>query len=220
MVVNDLQNLRLFQTGNRLGRFIVIHQNHPFPPGTQQMLPGENTHHPVGAIQNRVAVLLLFQNLLPDIVQTVLQMKGRQALGPADPPHRRGLENQPQRPVSVIRSHNHAGAAVLVQRHQRPGLRLADNQTIDLLFQRPGNHIRLIAAEDNGILPVEQQIFPALGQRNGHLSGNHISAASLIIEKPSLQHRKQIEHRHRPQIGAGNQTHIEAGHIILAEHAK
>ena len=75
-----------------------------------------------------------------------------------------------------------------------------------------------MAAENNALLLVEQQILPALGQGNGHFARDHIGGFAGLVEDFSLQHRQNIEQRHLLQHAGGGKLHIVAGHILPGQH--
>ena len=56
-MVDDLQDLRLVQARDGLGKLIMVHQNHLLAPGTEQMIAGQGAHHPLLFIQHRVAAV-------------------------------------------------------------------------------------------------------------------------------------------------------------------
>ena len=145
MVVDNFQNLCLFQTGYRLGSFVMVHQHHPFSPGTEQMVAGQYANDLFGFVQNGVTVFPEFQHLLFYIVHLILQMEANQIPGAADAADGSGLENQAGGPIGIIRGGYNASSGrqcsqFLVQ------FCLTQHQTVYIHFQRPPDHIRLMAA--------------------------------------------------------------------------
>ena len=194
VVVDDLQDLCLLQTGNGLGGFVVVHQYDPLSSGTQQMVTGQNAHYFFLVVQNGIAMLSELQNLLLDLVQTVFQMEAHQILGAADTAGGRGLEQQTGSTVGIVGGGDDAGgggklAQLLVQ------LCLTQHQTVYVHLQSSADHIRLVAAQNDGIRLVKQQVFPALGQRDGDLAAEQVSAFTGFVEHLALQSGQNIEQR-------------------------
>ena len=186
-MVDDFQNLGFFKAGHRLGNFIVVNQHHPFPAGTQQMITGEHAHNLLGFVQDGVTVLPVFQHLLPHLIHPVFQMEAHQILPAADAPNGSGLENQPGGGVSIKGSGDNAGGGGKIAQFLLQ-LRLAQHQAVDPQLQCAANHIRLVAAQHYRLWGGEQQILPALGQGNGHLTANGIRVFTGGVEDLSFQH--------------------------------
>ena len=217
VVVDDLQDLRLLQAGHGLGGFVVVHQHHPLPAGPQQMIPAEKAYDLLVPIQNGIAGFPVLQHGFLHIVHPVLQVEADQIVLPADPADGGGLEDHPGSPVGGVGGGDDAGgggkgAQLLVQ------LRLAQDQGGDVHLQGPADHIRLMAAEDDGVLPAPQQALPALGQGNGDLAGDGIHLIPGIVEDLALQHGEHVEEGHIRQLGPGDQVHVVGGDIVLGEH--
>ena len=195
----------------------MVNQHHPFAPGAEQVVPGQNAHDLLIFVQDGVAVLPVFEHQLLDLVHPVLEVEAHQILRPADPAHGGGLEDEPGRGVGVEGGGDDAGgggeaAQLLVQ------LRLTQHQAVHVHFQRPADHVRLVAAEHHGVGAVEQQVLPALGQGDGHVAADGVGALSGLVEKLSLQHRQHIEKRHRLQKAGADQLHVVACHILPGQH--
>ena len=217
VVVNDGQNFRLFQSGHGLGGLVVVHQHNPLAPGAQQMIPGQHAGHTLVFVQNGVAGLSVLEHLLLHIVQPVVQMEALQLLGAADAADGGGLEDQTGGTVSIKGGKDDARSCGQVPQLFRQ-LRLTQHQAAYIHFQRPADHLRLMAAEDNGLFLVKQQILPAHGQGDGDLAGDGIGAFAGGVEHFALQHAQHIKQRHFLQIGRGNQIHIVACHIFTGKH--
>ena len=217
VVIDDLQDLRLLQTGHGLGSLVVVHQHHPLPTGPQQMIPGQNAYYLFLLVQNGVAMLPVLQNLLLHIIQPILQMEAGQILGAADPADGGGLENQSGCPIGIEGGGDDAGGGGII--HQLlADLRLAQHHAVHVHIQSPADHIGLVAAEDDGFFPAEQQVLPALGQSNGDLTLQGVHVLTGLVEDLSLQHGKHVEQGHLIQHTQGDQGHIVAGHILPGQH--
>ena len=72
VVIDDLQDFRLVKAQHGLGRLVMVNQHHPFSPGPQQMIPGQNAHYFFLRVQNRVAGVAVFEHHLADIVHPVV----------------------------------------------------------------------------------------------------------------------------------------------------
>ena len=90
-------------------------------------------------------------------------------------------------------------------------LRFAEDQAVDIQLQSPADHIRLVAADDDALGLLEQELFPPLGQGDDHLAGDQVRVAAHIVEDLALQGGDDVEERRGPQVGAGNQAHVEPG---------
>ena len=194
VVVDDLQDLRFFQTGNGLGSFVVVNQYHPLSSGTQQMVTGQNANDLLFFVQDGVAVFAELQHLLLNLIHTVFQVEANQILGTADTADGCGLEQQTGCAVSVIGGGDDAGLGgealqLLVQ------LRLTQHQAVDVHFQSSADHIGLMAADYDGILLVEQKVIPALGQGDGDLTGDHVGVFTGLVEYLALQGGQDVKQR-------------------------
>ena len=101
VMVDDLQNLCLFQTGHGLGGFVMVHQNHPLSAGAQQVIPAEDANHMLVFIQNGVAGEAVLQHDIPHIIHPVLQVEADQLPVVADTADGGGLEDQSGSPVGI-----------------------------------------------------------------------------------------------------------------------
>ena len=165
----------------------MVHQHHPFPSGAQQMIAGQNAHYLFMLVQNGIAGMAIFQHHFPDIVHPVVQVEANQTLCVADTAHRGGLKDQSGSSVGVKGCSDDTGLRGKIPKFHGQ-LRLAQHQTADIPFQSPADHIRLVTAQNNALLFLEQQILIALGQGNGYLSGHGVRVLSCFIENLSLQH--------------------------------
>ena len=159
----------------------------------------------------------MLQHRFLHIVHPVLQVEAHQVVLPADAPDGGGLEDHPGSPVGGVGGGDDAGgggviAQLLVQ------LRLAQHHGGDVHLQCPADHIRLGAAEDDGVLPAPQQALPVLGQGDGDLAGNGVHLVSGVVEHLALQHGQHVEKRHIRQLRTGDQIHIVGCDVILGEH--
>ena len=150
VMVDNLQNLHLLQTGDRLGGLIVIHQHHPLPPGTQQMEAGQGAYHLFILIQHRVAAVTAAEKSLLHIVYVIVEVEANDVLGLAQAHHRHRLINQAGGLPGVQGSGNDAGMPGNF-RQLRSNVCLADNQTAHLGLQGGADHLRLVAADQKTI---------------------------------------------------------------------
>ena len=157
------------------------------------------------------------QNLLPNLIHPILQMETDKVICTADPMDRGRLEDQPGCPIGIIRCGNDTGGGVHVPEVVAK-LCLTQNQAIYIHLQSPADHVGLVAAQDDGIGRVEQQIFSALGQSDGHFTGHRIGVFTGFVQDLAFQHGKQIEKGYGFQYTGIYQTHVIAGHIFPGEH--
>ena len=217
VVIDDLQNFRLLQTGNGLGSLVVVDQHHPLAPGAQQMIPGQHAHHLVIAVQNGVAGMAVLQNRLLHIVHPVVQVNTHHTGGAADASDGRGLEDQPCRPVGIVRGSDDAGLRRKLP--QFPGqFCLTQHQTAHIHLQGSSDHLRLVAADHHGFMVLEQQFLPALGQGDDDLAAHGIHLLSGLIEELALQHGEDVEQGNVLQSTGGDIGHMIIGHIRPGKH--
>ncbi|MPM58776.1 hypothetical protein SDC9_105609 [bioreactor metagenome] len=154
VVVDDFQNLRLFQSPDGLSRFIVVHQNHPLARRAQQVEAGQGPHHLFFLVQNGITAEAAFQNRLPHVVDIIVQMEAYKVFCFTDAVHRQGKADQPHRAVGVIGRGNQArlrlhGPQLLAY------LRLAYDQTLNPQLHGIANHVRLVAADHDAVLRIK-----------------------------------------------------------------
>ena len=217
VVVHDLQNVRLIQTGHRLGLFVVVHQNYPLAPGTQQMESGQGSHHVLIFIQNGVSPESAFQHGIAHVIDIIVQMEGNQIVALADALNGQRMADQVDCPVRVIRRGDDAGIGVQLQ--QLPAdLRLTDDDAGDPQLQCPLDHVRLIAADHDAVRRGKQQVFPSRRQGDGDLAGDLIPDLAALVEDLSLQNGEQVIDRHVLDRGIADSQHIVAGHVTGGKH--
>ena len=158
------------------------------------------------------------QHLLLDLVHPILQMEANQVLGAADTAGGRGLEQQTGCPISIIGGGDDAGSGGKLPQLLAE-LGLAQNQTVYIQFQRSADHIRLMAAQNNGIFLVKQQILPALRQSDGDLTAEKVSVFTGFVENLALQGGENIEQRNPLQNAGADLLHIVAGNVFTGQHA-
>ena len=195
VVIHDFQNVRLIQTGHGLGLFVVIHQNHLLPAGTQQVEPGQRSHHVLMLVQNGVGPEPAFQHGVPYVVNVVVQMEAHQIVALADALNGQGVADQMHGPVGVIGGGNDAGIRVHIQQLLLH-LCLTDDDAGGVQLNGPADHIRLVAADNDGFRRGEQQVFPPGRQGNGHFAGNLVPNLTACVQHPAFQNGQQIVYRH------------------------
>ena len=217
-MVDDLQDVRLLQAGHRLGRLVVVHQHHLLPPGADQMVAGQGAHHPVLAVQNGIAAVAALQDHLLDVVDVVREVEGGNALPLGQPPHGDGLEDPADGAVAVVGGGDNAGAPrglpqVVWQ------LRLAQNDAGHAERHRPAEHVRLVAADEDGVLLPEGGQLRGLGQGQDHLAGNGVDHLRRLPQGLSLQDAEDVEQGHLLQPGGLDGPHVIGGDVPGGHHA-
>ena len=150
VVVDDLQNLRLLQTGHGLRHLVMVHQHHPLTAGTQQVIARQRAHHMLVFIQHRIAAETAFQHHFLHIVNIVIQMEADQILRVAGTGDGDGLINQAGYAAGVKGRGDNAGIPCALQ-PLRLHLTLAQNHGAYADIQRTADNIRLAAAQHDGI---------------------------------------------------------------------
>ena len=192
MVVDDLQNLRLIQTLYGLRPLIVVHQHHTLAPGAQQVIPGQGADDLFVLVQHRVAAVAALQHHLPHVVNIVRQMEADDVVSVAGAGDGDGLIDKTGHPAGIVGAGNDAGILSVCQQ-RLIYLRLAQDQAAYIGLQRPANHVRLVAAQDDMLPTVPQQILAALGQGNDHVAGNRVHQITGVVEDTALDDAQKIE---------------------------
>ena len=146
-------------------------------------------------------------------------MEADDALGAADAAEGGGLENEPHGAVSIVGGGNDAGLGGDAPQFLGK-LRLTEDQAVHIHFQSPADQLGLITAEHHGFCGVEQQIFPVLGQGDGHIAGNGINALAGLVEDLALQHIQKVKQRHLLQPARVYKAHVVICHILPAQHTE
>ena len=173
MVVDDGQDVRLLQPGDRLRRLVVVHQHHLLAPGLDQVVPGEGTHDTLLGVQDGIAPVAALLDHLLDVVDIIVQMEGGDALLPGQTAHGDGLEDPADGAVAVIGRGDNAGLAGVLPDTVRQ-LRLAEDDAGHAEVHRPADHLRLVAADEHRVLLPEGRQLRGLGQGQHHLAGDGV----------------------------------------------
>lgn len=156
VVVDDFQNVRLIETRHRLRDLVVVHQDHPFPPRTNQMVTGKGADHFFVFIENRVTPIAVFDDHLLYIVQKIGEMEGDEFFVAANVGDRNGLINETGRFISVEGCGNDAGRrGHIVELLVQGGL--AEDDAAHAKLHGAPDHVALLAADNNGVLLGEAQ---------------------------------------------------------------
>ena len=217
MVIHDLQDLRLLQTPDGLGLFVVVHEDDPLAAGTQQMEPGQGAHHTLLIVQDGVGAEAAFQHGVLHVVDEVVQVEIHQILALADALDGQGVADEAHGLVGVVGRGDDARLRVHLQKLPLH-LCLADDDAVDVQLQRPADHIRLVAADDDAVGVGEHQVLPSGGQRHGDLTGDHFPKLHILVEDLALQHGQQVVDRHLSHLGIADGGHIVVGHVAGGEH--
>lgn len=150
MVVDDLQDLCLIETGDRLRDLVVIDQNHALAARLQQVIARERADDMLVFIEDGVAAVAAFQDDLTDVIDKIRQVERLKLLGAADAldgdrvkDHARGLE-------SVIGRGDDAGVGGRGPQILRQ-LCLTDDQAAHAKLDGAARHLRLLAADDDAV---------------------------------------------------------------------
>ena len=217
-MVDDLQNLRLVQPGHRLGHLVVVHQHHTLAPGAQQVVAAQRAHHTLVLVQNGVAAVAGLQHHLPHVIDVVIQVEADNVVGEAGPGDGDGLVNQPVDPGGVQGRGDDAGLAGVLQ-PLRVDVRLAEDEAGHAHLQRPAHHIRLVAADHDGLPAAEEQVVAALGQGDGHGAADGVGGLAAVVEDAALQHADQVKKGHVFHPGVGDGVHAIRGDVAGGQHA-
>ena len=217
VVVDDLQDVYLLQTGDGLGDLVVIHQNHLLAAGTQQMITGERAHHLLVLVHDRVAAVAAFEHLLLHVVHIVAQMEIGDVLALADPGHRQGQVDHPGDAAGAERRGNDTGVPGLGP--LRLDVRPADDQAADAGLNGPVDQLRLIAADQDAFRIDEGGILVVLRDGDEQLTGDAAGLGAVLVDKGTLQHADQIEQRNLLDAVFIHGLHLIGGQVPGGEHA-
>ena len=81
MVIDDLNDFRLFNIVHRLVHFIMVHKDHFLPVHIQKITSGYGSHTFSSLIDHRKGTVAVFDHYLLDIVREVFRMESYQILG-------------------------------------------------------------------------------------------------------------------------------------------
>ena len=219
MVVDDLQNLRLIETGDRLCDLIVVDQHDALAARADQVIARDRTDDALIFVQNGVAAVAAFEHTLAHIIHIIVQMEAHNVLRVADAADGDGLIDQPHRAVGVKGRGDDAGfrgqaAQLLVQ------LGLTKDHAAHVHFQCTPDHIRLVPADDNGILTGEKQVFTALWQCNAHVARDGVHKIAGFVQNAPFQHAQKIENRNFFDMRALDGAHVVACNVPGRQHAE
>ena len=218
VVINDLQNIRLIQSGNGLSHLVVVHQHHPFAPRADQMEAGQGPHHLILLIQDRVAAVTALEHYLPHVVNIVVQAKILDIVPAADTAGGDCLEHHAHSPVGVIGGCDDTGIAPLLPQIRRQ-FRLAQDNTADAHLHGRPDSLRLTAADEDRFLLPEGILIQPAGQSNNHPAGEHVHRVGRLIEELPLQHTEKIEKRNVLNRLICDVAHIVFRHISGGQHS-
>lgn len=170
-------------------------------------------------IENGVVPVAALGNHLLDVVEEIVQMEALQPFPAANTIHGNGVVDEPGGAHGVKGRGDDARLRGNIAKLLGE-LRLADDEAADVFLHGTPHHLRLIAADDDGILAVEEQVFPGLGQGDAHFTGDHVHEIAVFVENLSLQHAQEVEHRNTLSLGAGGDLHVKVGDLRGGHHAE
>ena len=215
-MVDDLQNLRLLQTGDRLVQLVVIHQHHALSLGAQQVEARERANHAVVFIQNGIAAEAGFQRQLAYVVEIVGQMKRDEIFPAADARNRHREDDKPGRGIGVKRRGDDR-AALIGCNELLGNLAFADDDRGCLLLQRVTDHVRLVAAEHHAVLADLGQ-SRVRRQRDNQRAGDH-GLIRLCADEAAVETREQVEERDALDPAVFDEAHVVCRNLLRREHA-
>ena len=218
VMVNDLQDLHLFQAGDGLGGFVVIHQNHPLSPGPQQVEAGQGAHNLLVFVQHRVAAVAAVQQGLFHVVYVIAEMEADNVLGLAQAHHRHRLIDQASGLPGVQRCGDDAGVPGNL-RQLRRNIRLANDQAAHLGLQCGLDHLRLVPADQDALRAQHRPVGIAFGNGDLHLAGHGVGGLGKLIDQIALQHADQIEQRDIADLAFVHGAQVVGGHVAGGQHA-
>ena len=217
VVVHDLQNLSLVQTGHGLCLLVVVHQHDLLAAGTEQMEPGQRADNFVVLVQDGICAETALQHGVADIVHIVGEVEVHQILALADALNGRGMADQTHGLIGVIGGGDDAGVGLGVQQLLLH-LCLADDDAVHVEVQRPLDHVGLIAADHNGVGVGEQQVLAAGGQCHGDRAADDVPQFALGVQNLALQHGQQIVNGDVADPCVPDGAHVISGHVAGGEH--
>ncbi len=217
-MVDDGQNIRLLQPGNRLGRLVVVHQHHLLAPGLDEVVPGEGAHHPLLGIQNGIAPVAALLDHLLNVIDIVVQVEGGDGLLPGQTAHGDGLEDPADRAVAVIGGRDDTGPAGILP-DAVGQLRLTKDDAGHAEIHRPAEHFRLVAADQYGVLLPEGGQLRGLGQGQHHLARDGVHHLGRFPQQLTLQNAEDVKEGNLPQPGTFDGLHVVGRDVPRRHHA-
>ena len=159
------------------------------------MKAGEEPHHLVLPVQNRVAPVAALKYHLLHVIQVVVQEEVLQILPPADPGDGQGLKDAPHRLVGIVGGGDDAGIRVLAAQILGE-LCLTEDNAVDAGGHRRADDVRLLAADQHCVLPLEGDLVDGQGLGDDHPAGDGVDHVGRFVEQFPLQDAKDVEDGH------------------------
>ena len=217
VMVDDLQNLRFVEPRDCLSHFVMVYQHHLFPLRTHQVVTGEYADDFLIIIQDRITGVSSVTDFLPYIIDVIIQMETDQVIGDAVMGDRDGLYDLADGVAGIKRSGDDAGVSRIFD-PGRVDFRLADDQAFHIHVQCSADDVRLAAAENDGILFLEQELFTVQRQCDHDFSGKRILVAG-IVDHPAFQHTQQVEDRDIIDAAVFIGQHVVFRDVFRRKHA-
>ena len=215
VVIDNLHNLHLFQTGNRLSRLVMVDQDDFFAPRTQQVKAGERTDYMLLFVKHGVAAETAFEKDLADVVKIIVQMETDNIFRVRNAFYRDGLINDTGNRAPVKRRGDNAWRFI------RSPFRLYFRLTQDNAGSAVGSclfhRVRLIAADENPVFAAAA--FISRGKGDHHVPRNGVDSVVQLIHNPAFNHTQKIEKRKFFNTGIINCLHIIRSYVPRREHA-
>ena len=196
----------------------MVYQHHLLAPGLNEVVPGQGPHHPVLRIQNGIAAVAAFLHHLLHLVHIVVQVEGGNALPLGQAADGNGLEDAAHGAVAVKGGGNNAGIPGGVP-HTVGQFGLAEDDAGHAELHRPLEHIRLVAADKDGILLPEGGQLRGLGQGQHHLARDGVHHLGRFPQQLTLQNAEDVKEGNLPQPGTFDGLHVVGRDVPRRHHA-
>ena len=209
VVVDDLDDLRLFKTRDGLRRLVMIDQHNALTARFDQMIAGERADDLVVFIEDRVTAVAAFEHDLAHVVHEIGQVERLKILRAAHARDLNGIIDHAGGLVRVEGRGDDAGVRLHLPQLLRQ-LGLAHDQAADLLLDGAARHFRLFADDDDGVRAFKEQVFIVLRQGDGHLAADGVGQIAGLVQDLSVQNAQEIKNRDPVDAGIGKRAHIIA----------
>ena len=216
-MVDNRDNIRLFQTGNGLALLVVINQHNALAPRPQQMIAAQRADDLLVLVQHGIGAVAALQHRLAHVVDEVVEVKQHDPRMLGNALHRNRLINHPCRAVSVAGRGDNARLAgqTEVLFRQRA---LADNDTRCADFQRLVHHVLLLPADDDAAAVDALQAFAGCRQSNHDFAGNGVERILLVVDDMPFERGQKVENRHVTDFGLRDALHVLFGNAARGQH--
>ena len=216
MMIDDLQKLRLLQTGHGLGDLVVVHQHGALAPRPQQVEPGESANDMLLLIQDGIAAVSGGEHRFPDIVQIVGDMESDHIAAPADAADGKRLIDKAGHLARAQRSGENDGPGA--PGPLPPEVGPAEDQAAHPRIHGAFGDLGLISADHDRLRYEMSRIVVILRQGDGQFARDRIDLSRVVYDC-GLEHAQQVGQGDIPDHVVSDGLHVAGRDIAGGKHA-